>query len=160
MNFNSLWSNPAIWQQWSWSTLAQVMAWCLMASRGIKPLWNATKIVLWQFHQCSWTESATYVQRLNFWNYCHISCGNKYVTDFSLKIELRFSFSNWKTLHVLFPVFSALETLSHHCKQLKTLDVGWCKNITDAGVRQIAENSPNLTYLGLMRCDQVGKSAL
>lgn len=38
---------------------------------------------------------------------------------------------------------------------IETVDVGWCKEITDHGATQIAQSSKSLRYLGLMRCDQV-----
>lgn len=38
---------------------------------------------------------------------------------------------------------------------IETVDVGWCKEITDRGATQIAQRSKSLRYLGLMRCDQV-----
>jgi len=50
---------------------------------------------------------------------------------------------------------NALAALGKHCKRLKHLDVGWCKKITNDGVTAITEANTALTYLGLMRCDQV-----
>lgn len=41
---------------------------------------------------------------------------------------------------------------------IETVDVGWCKEITDCGATQIAQRSKSLRYLGLMRCDQVRES--
>lgn len=38
---------------------------------------------------------------------------------------------------------------------IETVDVGWCKEITDQGATQIARSSKSLRYLGLMRCDKV-----
>lgn len=50
---------------------------------------------------------------------------------------------------------SALMSLGTHCKTIETVDVGWCKGITDAGVDHISRICPTLKYLGLMRCDRV-----
>ncbi|POI23516.1 hypothetical protein CIB84_012737 [Bambusicola thoracicus] len=41
---------------------------------------------------------------------------------------------------------------------IETVDVGWCKEITDHGATQIAQSSKSLRYLGLMRCDQVSST--
>lgn len=38
---------------------------------------------------------------------------------------------------------------------IETVDVGWCKEITDQGATLIAQSSKSLRYLGLMRCDKV-----
>ena len=58
LNFNSLWPSDAIWDQVTWSTLVQVMAWCLSApSHYLNQCWLITgrSCSTWgQFHRkCS-----------------------------------------------------------------------------------------------------------
>ena len=43
---------------------------------------------------------------------------------------------------------------------LESVDVGWCTNITNAGPPYISEKCQTLTYLGLMRCDNVSDSLM
>lgn len=52
-------------------------------------------------------------------------------------------------------VFPALIAIGRYSTTIETVDVGWCKEITDRGATQIAQRSKSLRYLGLMRCDQV-----
>lgn len=54
-----------------------------------------------------------------------------------------------------FHVFPALIAIGRYSMTIETVDVGWCKEITDRGATQIAQRSKSLRYLGLMRCDQV-----
>lgn len=54
-----------------------------------------------------------------------------------------------------FNVFPALIAIGRYSMTIETVDVGWCKEITDRGATQIAQRSKSLRYLGLMRCDQV-----
>ncbi|KFQ78690.1 F-box/LRR-repeat protein 17, partial [Phoenicopterus ruber ruber] len=49
----------------------------------------------------------------------------------------------------------ALIAIGQYSMTIETVDVGWCKEITDHGATQIAQSSKSLRYLGLMRCDQV-----
>ncbi|KAJ7418067.1 hypothetical protein WISP_61138 [Willisornis vidua] len=50
---------------------------------------------------------------------------------------------------------AALIAIGRYSLTLETVDVGWCKEITDRGATQIAQRSKSLRYLGLMRCDQL-----
>lgn len=54
-----------------------------------------------------------------------------------------------------FNIFTALIAIGQYSMTIETVDVGWCKEITDHGATQIAQSSKSLRYLGLMRCDQV-----
>ena len=56
-------------------------------------------------------------------------------------------------------MFVALISLGAHSKLLEIVDVGWCNAITDHGVKVISSTCPTLTYLGLMRCDKVRRTA-
>lgn len=57
--------------------------------------------------------------------------------------------------YVLFHIFVALIAIGRYSMTIETVDVGWCKEITDHGATQIAQSSKSLRYLGLMRCDKV-----
>ncbi|XP_053887651.1 F-box/LRR-repeat protein 17 isoform X3 [Malaclemys terrapin pileata] len=48
----------------------------------------------------------------------------------------------------------ALIAIGRYSMTIETVDVGWCKEITDQGATQIAQSSKSLRYLGLMRCDK------
>ena len=53
-SFNSLRPSDAIWRQWSWTTLAQVMACCLTApSHYLNQCWLITRGVLWHTSESS-----------------------------------------------------------------------------------------------------------
>ncbi|XP_065600307.1 F-box/LRR-repeat protein 17 [Cyrtonyx montezumae] len=54
----------------------------------------------------------------------------------------------------------ALIAIGRYSMTIETVDVGWCKEITDHGATQIAQNSKSLRYLGLMRCDQVNEATV
>lgn len=49
----------------------------------------------------------------------------------------------------------ALIAIGRYSVTIETVDVGWCKEITDQGATLIAQSSKSLRYLGLMRCDKV-----
>ncbi|XP_054842904.1 F-box/LRR-repeat protein 17 isoform X2 [Eublepharis macularius] len=51
----------------------------------------------------------------------------------------------------------ALIAIGRYSMTIETVDVGWCKEITDQGATQIALSSKSLRYLGLMRCDKVNE---
>ncbi|XP_067653436.1 F-box/LRR-repeat protein 17-like isoform X2 [Haliotis asinina] len=48
-----------------------------------------------------------------------------------------------------------LEYIGRYSKTVERVDVAWCGEITDNGVRAISETCKSLRYLGLMRCGQV-----
>ena len=53
--FNSLWPSAVIWRQGSRSTLAQVMAWCLMApSHYLNQFWLIISEALWHSPDSNW----------------------------------------------------------------------------------------------------------
>ncbi|XP_061873965.1 F-box/LRR-repeat protein 17 [Colius striatus] len=54
----------------------------------------------------------------------------------------------------------ALIAIGRYSVTIETVDVGWCKEITDHGATQIAQSSKSLRYLGLMRCDQVNEATV
>ncbi|EFB25246.1 hypothetical protein PANDA_006223 [Ailuropoda melanoleuca] len=55
----------------------------------------------------------------------------------------------------------ALIAIGRYSMTIETVDVGWCKEITDQGATLIAQSSKSLRYLGLMRCDKTsGKLSL
>ncbi|XP_054034240.1 F-box/LRR-repeat protein 17 isoform X1 [Dryobates pubescens] len=54
----------------------------------------------------------------------------------------------------------ALIAIGRYSMTIETVDVGWCKEITDHGATQIAQSSKSLRYLGLMRCDQVREATV
>uniref|UniRef100_UPI00358FC92A F-box/LRR-repeat protein 17-like isoform X2 n=1 Tax=Myxine glutinosa TaxID=7769 RepID=UPI00358FC92A len=49
----------------------------------------------------------------------------------------------------------ALMAIGQYSHSIKTVDVGWCQEITDDGATEISRACHSLTYLGLMRCDKV-----
>nr|XP_048298024.1 F-box/LRR-repeat protein 17 [Myodes glareolus] len=51
----------------------------------------------------------------------------------------------------------ALIAIGRYSVTIETVDVGWCKEITDHGATLIAQSSKSLRYLGLMRCDKVNE---
>ncbi|XP_059949210.1 F-box/LRR-repeat protein 17 isoform X2 [Mesoplodon densirostris] len=51
----------------------------------------------------------------------------------------------------------ALIAIGRYSMTIETVDVGWCKEITDQGATLIAQSSKSLRYLGLMRCDKVSE---
>uniref|UniRef100_A0A670IZW5 F-box and leucine rich repeat protein 17 n=1 Tax=Podarcis muralis TaxID=64176 RepID=A0A670IZW5_PODMU len=51
----------------------------------------------------------------------------------------------------------SLIAIGRYSMTIETVDVGWCKEITDQGATQIAQSSKSLRYLGLMRCDKVNE---
>ena len=54
LGFNSLRPSDAIWRQWSWTTLAQVMACCLTApSHYLNQCWLIIRGVLWHTSESS-----------------------------------------------------------------------------------------------------------
>uniref|UniRef100_A0A8C5LN61 F-box/LRR-repeat protein 17 n=1 Tax=Leptobrachium leishanense TaxID=445787 RepID=A0A8C5LN61_9ANUR len=51
----------------------------------------------------------------------------------------------------------ALIAIGRYSMTIETVDVGWCKDITDRGATLIAQSSKSIRYLGLMRCDKVNE---
>ncbi|XP_056393474.1 F-box/LRR-repeat protein 17 isoform X2 [Hyla sarda] len=54
----------------------------------------------------------------------------------------------------------ALIAIGRYSTTIETVDVGWCKEITDQGATLIAQSSKSIRYLGLMRCDQVNEATV
>lgn len=54
----------------------------------------------------------------------------------------------------------ALIAIGRYSNTIETVDVGWCKEITDQGATLIAQSSKSIRYLGLMRCDQVNETTV
>ncbi|XP_072137462.1 F-box/LRR-repeat protein 17 isoform X2 [Mobula birostris] len=54
----------------------------------------------------------------------------------------------------------ALIAIGQYSATIETVDVGWCKEITDKGATQISQTSKSLRYLGLMRCDKVNEDTV
>ncbi|XP_065779089.1 F-box/LRR-repeat protein 17 isoform X3 [Muntiacus reevesi] len=54
----------------------------------------------------------------------------------------------------------ALIAIGRYSMTIETVDVGWCKEITDRGATLIAQSSKSLRYLGLMRCDKVNEGTV
>lgn len=48
-----------------------------------------------------------------------------------------------------------LEDIAKYCPTLEGLDVGWCHEISDRGVRVVSLACKKLEYFGLIRCDKV-----
>ncbi|KAG6532146.1 hypothetical protein ZIOFF_005984 [Zingiber officinale] len=47
---------------------------------------------------------------------------------------------------------TALQSISHHCSQLQSLNLGWCESVTDKGVTSLASGCPDLRDLDLCGC--------
>ncbi|KAM8962023.1 F-box/LRR-repeat protein 17 [Pelodytes ibericus] len=54
----------------------------------------------------------------------------------------------------------ALIAIGRYSMTIETVDVGWCKDITDQGATLIAQSSKSIRYLGLMRCDKVNEATV
>ncbi|XP_053330410.1 F-box/LRR-repeat protein 17 [Spea bombifrons] len=54
----------------------------------------------------------------------------------------------------------ALIAIGRYSATIETVDVGWCKEITDRGATLIAQSSKSILYLGLMRCDKVNEATV
>ncbi|XP_063309713.1 F-box/LRR-repeat protein 17 [Pelobates fuscus] len=54
----------------------------------------------------------------------------------------------------------ALIAIGRYSMTIETVDVGWCKDITDKGATLIAQTSKSIRYLGLMRCDKVNEATV
>ncbi|XP_053557503.1 F-box/LRR-repeat protein 17 [Bombina bombina] len=54
----------------------------------------------------------------------------------------------------------ALIAIGRYSATIETVDVGWCKEITDQGATLIAQSSKSIRYLGLMRCDKVNEATV
>ncbi|KAM4808190.1 F-box/LRR-repeat protein 17 [Rhinophrynus dorsalis] len=54
----------------------------------------------------------------------------------------------------------ALIAIGRYSMTIETVDVGWCKEITDQGATLIAQSSKSIRYLGLMRCDKVNEATV
>lgn len=55
----------------------------------------------------------------------------------------------------IYNYFVGLAALAEHCATLEALDVGWCQEVTDAGIELVSANCFRLSYFGLIRCDKV-----
>ena len=73
----SLWPINAIWHHRTWSTLVQVIAWCLMApSHYLNQCWILVSGVQWHSLEGNFAASTqATIWKSYFWNYCHISLG-------------------------------------------------------------------------------------
>ncbi|XP_074589107.1 F-box protein SKP2A-like [Curcuma longa] len=47
---------------------------------------------------------------------------------------------------------TALQSISHHCSQLQSLNLGWCESVSDKGVTSLASGCPDLRDLDLCGC--------
>eukprot|EP00096_Caligus_rogercresseyi_P014950 TRINITY_DN7405_c0_g1_i1.p1 TRINITY_DN7405_c0_g1~~TRINITY_DN7405_c0_g1_i1.p1 ORF type:complete len:571 (-),score=155.81 TRINITY_DN7405_c0_g1_i1:122-1834(-) len=54
---------------------------------------------------------------------------------------------------------TALETISRSCTRLRSLDLGKC-DVTDGGLKLLAENCPNLKKLSIKSCEMVGDKGI
>lgn len=52
-------------------------------------------------------------------------------------------------------IYSGLEDIAKYRPTLEALDVGWCQEVTDHGVRVMSLACKHLDYFGLIRCDRV-----
>ncbi|XP_062566101.1 uncharacterized protein LOC134228457 [Saccostrea cucullata] len=53
-----------------------------------------------------------------------------------------------------------LGEVGKYTKTLKNLDIGWCQEVTDDGIRNLSATCSSLRYLGLIRCDAVTADAV
>ena len=45
-----------------------------------------------------------------------------------------------------------MQAIGHNCNQLKSLNLGWCEQVGDAGVKCLAYGCPDLRALDLCGC--------
>ncbi|XP_052694091.1 uncharacterized protein LOC128172335 [Crassostrea angulata] len=53
-----------------------------------------------------------------------------------------------------------MSEVGKYTKTLKNLDIGWCQEVTDNGIRTLSATCQSLRYLGLIRCDAVTADAV
>lgn len=53
-----------------------------------------------------------------------------------------------------------MSEVGKYTKTLKNLDIGWCQEVTDDGIRTLSATCQSLRYLGLIRCDAVTADAV
>lgn len=53
-----------------------------------------------------------------------------------------------------------MSEVGKYTKTLKNLDIGWCQEVTDDGIRTLSTTCQSLRYLGLIRCDAVTADAV
>lgn len=87
-------------------------------------------------------------------------CTLHFRNRFSKEMSPSQSWAGGRSLTLLTSRFSlfppaALIAIGRYSVTIETVDVGWCKEITDQGATLIAQSSKSLRYLGLMRCDKV-----
>ena len=90
-NFNSMWPSDAIWWHRSGSTLAQVMACCLMApSHYLNQWWLIISEVQWHSYQGNFTRDAS---TINHWNLFE---------NYMSKITVKFPRGQWVKVWSMF----------------------------------------------------------
>ena len=95
---NSLEPSDAIWRQWSWSTLAQVMACCLTApSHYLNQCWLIISKVEWHSSKGEFTRDTS---AINHWNYLENS---------GPKISFKFPGGRWVNVFVKWDGFHKWE---------------------------------------------------
>ena len=68
--FNSLWPSETIWQQRSWSALAQVMAWCLMEpSHYLNQCWLIISTIQWHSSDGNFMRCHSHQSQKLAWKY-------------------------------------------------------------------------------------------
>lgn len=48
-----------------------------------------------------------------------------------------------------------MQAIGCNCNQLKSLNLGWCENVSDAGVIGLADGCPDLEVLDLCGCIRI-----
>ncbi|KAL3885400.1 hypothetical protein ACJMK2_025463 [Sinanodonta woodiana] len=53
-----------------------------------------------------------------------------------------------------------LKNLAKYRPNLEALDIAWCQLVTITGVKALSEACPKLSYLGLIKCDNVQNESM
>ena len=107
-HINSLWPSDAIWPQRSWSTLAQVMACCLMApSHYLNQCWLTISNAQCRIFEGNFTKDTSTINQLNE------------PENYFRKISFKFSRGQWVMLNLLVQTHSSI---SFHQQ------ANWCWN--------------------------------
>ncbi|XP_074850284.1 F-box/LRR-repeat protein 17 isoform X2 [Carettochelys insculpta] len=81
------------------------------------------------------------------------------ITDYDIRTFNENIFDKQKDDLFMYCTLSLI-AIGRYSMTIETVDVGWCKEITDQGATQIAQSSKSLRYLGLMRCDKVNEATV
>lgn len=86
--------------------------------------------------------------------YCSIICNFCLKFRSVIKVEIYFNFSHNQFFHVQVGSQTAL-SIARRAKKLQSLDLSWCRDLTENALGHIVDNCPSLRLLKLFGCSQV-----